>query len=187
MNQSSDAVLVRAIRAGDPRAFDVLHRRYARLLERHARSLLGSRRTLAEDLVQETFERAYRALLRDERDVIVGAWLYTLLRNRCLDELRQTRATALELYDEVAEAPDADPWAILERRHKLAELVMGIAGLPSRQRAALIAMVIEGAAHETVAARLGTSVGATKSLVCRARENLTRPAAGSATRADVSR
>ena len=168
---------MQAIRAGDRHAFEILHHRYARLLERYARALLGARRGLAEDLVQETFERAYRALLRDEREIALGAWLHTLLRNRCLDELRQTRPAALELIDDLAEAPFADAWTVLEHRQTLIDVTSRIAGLPSRQRAALVMLVLEGVAHEALATRLGISVGASKSLVCRARHNLANPTA----------
>lgn len=174
MTRADDCELVRAIRAGEADAFDVLHRRYARVLERYAYALLGPRRAVAEDVVQETFERAYRALLRDEREIAFGAWLRTLLRNRCLDELRKTRPAALELIDELVEAPGADPLTIVERREALSDLLRGIGALPSRQRAALVGLVLEGAAHELLASRLDTSVGATKSLVRRARENLGR-------------
>jgi RNA polymerase sigma-70 factor, ECF subfamily len=169
-----DAELVLAIRAGDASAFDALHGRYAALLQRYARRLLGARSALAEDLVQETFERAYRALLRDEREIMLGAWLHTLLRNRCLDELRRTRPAALELIDEIVEAPAGDPLAILERRQTVSELLSRIAALPARQRAALLGLVLGGLAHEAIAADLGTSVAATKSLVSRARDNLAR-------------
>lgn len=170
--RASDELLVLGVRSGDMRAFEVLYGRYRHTLERYARSVLRHHAGLAEDLVQEVFERAHRALLRDEREIALSAWLHTLVRNRYLDELRRTRPAALELLDGLTPALDGDPQAIFERQEAIAELLAQVLALPVRQRTALVALVLEGASHEALAARLQITVGASKSLVARARDRL---------------
>jgi RNA polymerase sigma-70 factor, ECF subfamily len=167
----SDDLLVRRLRAGDPGAFELIHQRHEGRLRRYAASRLGSRRSLAEDVVQEVFERAHRALLRDERPITLEAWLYTLVRNRCVDELRTSRAAVLQLP--AATGPGrGDPHERLARGDQLRVVLGRIMDLPPRQRTALVRTVFDGASHRCVARELGASVSAVKSLVARARAAL---------------
>ena len=172
-----DTALVRRLRAGDAAAFSEIHRRYRRELERHAARLLGERVCGAEDVVQEVFVRAHRALLADGRDVILRPWLHTLVRNRCLDELR--RPTAL-FADEVEahERPSVsgDPAWTIGRREELRAVVADVIALPARQRDVLVRHELQGVPHAQLAADLGISVAGSKSLANRARETLRRSA-----------
>jgi polyisoprenoid-binding protein YceI len=86
----SDEVLIERLRSGDPLAFDVIDARYRRALTRHAEWRLGpARRALAEELVQETFLRAYRSLMAGDREVLLRPWLYRILQNAIVDEQRR--------------------------------------------------------------------------------------------------
>ncbi len=173
----ADTTLVRRLRAGDPTAFPEIHRRYRRELERHAARLLGSRVTGAEDVVQEAFARAHRALLADNREVVLRPWLHTLVHNRCLDELRRP-AAPLPTGDERFECPSdtVDPAWVLGRREELRAVVADVVALPARQRDVLVRHELGGVPHAQLAADLGISVAGSKSLANRARETLRRSA-----------
>lgn len=178
-----DRELVARIRRGDELAFAAVHARYRAALERYAMRMLGSS-AAAEDAVQDAFVRAHQALLRDEREIELRPWLYRLVRNRCLDELkarpRVVGAVGGVALDEVGDAaaaevaPLADPVAATERRHALREVVADIAALPERQREVLLRRELDGQSHEELAAELGITVPASKKLANRARENLVK-------------
>lgn len=168
-----DTTLVARFRAGDDRAFDVLHARHRPSLLRLAERSLGPRRALAEDVVQDSFIRAYRALRADEREVAVTPWLRRIVHNRAMDELRRPRMLGLD------EAPAAharlaadDTAAVAQRRERLRLVVGDIVALPPRQREALVAHVMEGTPHADLALTLDASVAATKNLISRARMTL---------------
>lgn len=168
-----DTTLVARFRAGDDRAFDVLHARYRPSLLRLAERVLGPRRALAEDVVQDSFMRAYGALRADERDVALPPWLRRIVHNRAMDELRRPRMLGLD-ETPVAQARLAadDTAAVAQRRERLRLVVGDIVALPPRQRAALVAHVMEGTPHADLALTLDASVSATKNLINRARTSL---------------
>jgi RNA polymerase sigma factor (sigma-70 family) len=168
-----DAQLVRRLRAGDDAAFDVLHHRYAKRLERYAARVLGGRRALAEDVVQEALIRAHRALRRDHAPVNLAAWLHRLVRNCCLDELSRTRFAPLADDSDVPERSFAPaPHAVLEQRDAVHGLLADLAALPSAQRHALLRRELDGLGHEELARELGVTPQASKQLVHRARLNV---------------
>jgi RNA polymerase sigma factor (sigma-70 family) len=173
LTTTSDEMLVARVRAGDERAFELLHDRYRGRLERFAERLLGSRAAAAEDVVQESLWRAHRALLADDRPIAVRAWLFTIVRNRCFDVIRREPVLAHEVLEAVDGRED-DAHARLIRRDRLSAVVSDVLALPERQRAALVGHVMCDKPHTTVARELGTSVSATKTLVSRARTSLAR-------------
>jgi RNA polymerase sigma-70 factor (ECF subfamily) len=165
-----DDILVRAVRAGDDHAFSTIVTRFEPALLAYARQLLGGSHHDAEECVQDTFVRALRALRGSDRPMALKPWLYTILRNRCLDQLRRpNRGTDLALVEPVLSDVSADPHAALVRGDELRDLVGELNRLPARQRKALVMHELEGASHADIAARLDVSVGATKALVHRAR------------------
>jgi RNA polymerase sigma-70 factor (TIGR02960 family) len=167
---------------------------FATRLERHRRELhVHCYRMLAsfdeaEDVVQETFLRAWRARERFEGDGF-RAWLYRIATNACLDHLRRTsrQAKTLQslgeipwlqpypdrLLDEVAADPGAEPGAAVVARETI-ELtyVAVIQLLPARQRAALILRDVLGFSAAETAAQLDMTVPAANSALQRARATL---------------
>ena len=83
-----DEQLVTLVRRGHDGAFEVLFRRYQPRLLAFCRHMLGSTED-AEDVLQESFASAHRAMIADERPIVARAWLYRIARNRCLDHLRR--------------------------------------------------------------------------------------------------
>jgi RNA polymerase sigma-70 factor (ECF subfamily) len=168
----SDEQLIARLRAGDKAAFDVIDARYRRALIRHAEWRLGAaRRAMAEELVQETFLRAYRSLIASSREVALRAWLYRILQNAILDELRRPAPCDGD-PERVPHGTAEAAYDVALRRQHLRELVADVVALPVRQRRALVGHVLEGRDHDTIAASLGTTVGGSKGLVSRARASL---------------
>ena len=169
----SDAELVAALRAGRPAAADAIVARYAGPLTAFARGLMHGAHHDAEEAVQDALLRGLTALRRDERPIVLTPWLYAITRNACLDRLRRpVRTTDLAPLEPVLHDAGADPHARAVGREELAGLVADLRRLPERQRAALLGLELEDRSHEELAGALGVSVGASKALVCRARQGL---------------
>ena len=175
---ATDERLLARFRNGDEAAFALLHDRYrARLLAFVRRKLAAAAtRTDAEDVVQDVFLRAYYALRRDTREVRVRPWLYTVTHNRCLDYLARRSPRPLDLL-ETSRTPTRDPVEEAHRRERLRCMVSDIKRLPDRQRHALVMRELDGMSHVQLAERLEASIPAVKSLLARARVELTQVAA----------
>jgi RNA polymerase sigma factor (sigma-70 family) len=167
----SDEQLVGLFRAGSDDAFAVIHDRYRPRMFAYARQMLSGSRQDAEDAVQDVFVRAYGALRADERPIVLRAWLYRVAHNRCIDVMRRPAPAAVDVFD-VQRGPGQDPLAAAERREDLRQLVQDVRALPAQQRSALLMRELEGLSYGELAAALGTTVPAVKSLLVRARVGL---------------
>ena len=136
-------------------------------LRRYARALVGDRAT-ADDLVQDTLERAWLKLHLYRRGTDLRAWLFTVMHNVHVNRVRASRVTD-QLEDEMPElaqrAPQGD--ALLVR-----DLDRGITRLPAEQRAVLLLVTLEEMSYEQVARTLGIPIGTVMSRLSRAREKL---------------
>ena len=178
LDERRDARLVARVRAGDERAFAQIVAEHSPSLLAHARRMVGGHHD-AEDIVQDAFVRAHRALLADDREIALGGWLHTIVRNRALDRLRQTRPQAS--FEDAARLrpsdPADEPERAFERHEALGELVGGLRALPARQRTALVLHELEGLPHALIGRRLGVSEAASKTLLHRARAGMRQHAA----------
>jgi RNA polymerase sigma factor (sigma-70 family) len=169
----SDDDLVARFRAGDDAAFTEIHRRFRSQLVAFARRMLRGSGHDAEDVVQDAFIRAYRGLRVTDRAMALRPWLYMIVRNRALDELRTPQRS--DCYDDTAgliAVPANDPAQRCAERDEMRRLVAEIGRLPERQRMALVLREFDGRTHAETARALRTTVPATKSLIIRARSNL---------------
>jgi RNA polymerase sigma-70 factor (ECF subfamily) len=136
-------------------------------LRRYARALVGDRAT-ADDLVQDTLERAWAKLHLYRRGTDLRAWLFTVMHNVHVNRVRASRVTD-PLEDEMPElaqrAPQGD--ALLVR-----DLDRAITRLPGEQRAVLLLVTLEEMSYEQVARTLGIPIGTVMSRLSRAREKL---------------
>jgi RNA polymerase sigma factor (sigma-70 family) len=169
----SDDELVARFRCGDDAAFTVIHDRFRGPLIAFAGRMLRGTGHDAEDVVQDAFIRAYRGLRVTDRAMVLRPWLYMIVRNRALDELRSPQRT--DCFDDevgLAAVPAADPAQRVAERDEMRQLVAEIGRLPERQRMALVLREFDGRSHAETARALHTTVPATKSLIIRARSNL---------------
>jgi RNA polymerase sigma factor (sigma-70 family) len=169
----TDEALVARFRTGDDAPFDEIHRRYHHALLAFARRMLRGSGHDADDIVQDAFLRAYRGLRVTDRPMALRPWLYMIVRNRALDELRGPQRTSA-FDDEFAlnALPTVDAATRVEERDEMRQIVAEIGRLPERQRMALVLREFDGCSHVETAHRLQTTVPATKSLIIRARSNL---------------
>src|SRR5688500_2655125 len=108
-----DAAIVTAARAGDESAFTVLTERYRRALQVHSYRMVGSLDD-SEDLVQETFLKAWRKRESFRGRSSFRAWLYRIATNACLDFLEHNRRVLIRDVNTTApsglERPPHIPW-----------------------------------------------------------------------------
>ena len=136
-------------------------------LRRYARALVGDR-TTADDLVQDTLERAWAKLHLYRRGTDLRAWLFTVMHNVHVNRIRATRPVD-PLEDDMPELaqPQREPDALLVR-----DLDRAIARLPADQRAVLLLVTLEEMSYDEVARTLGIPIGTVMSRLSRAREKL---------------
>jgi RNA polymerase sigma-70 factor (ECF subfamily) len=166
----TDAEVVVAVLSGRPDAFAELVTRHHGPCLRFARHTLGDPDE-AEDVVQETFVRAYRGLGRYQERQTFRAWLFRILVNRCRSAAtRRRRRHERFVRDERALAGAvADPRPVdgFERR-----LGHALIGLDARHREAFLLKLGEGLDYEELARVTGASVPALKMRVKRARDHV---------------
>lgn len=173
MRRRSDLELVATFRAGEDDAFSEVVRRYGDPLLRYARQSLRGSAQDPEDVVQEALARAFTALRRDDRPMVLRPWLYCIVRNCVMDSLRAPLHATLD-----EDLPTRGATTAIDEvlaRCDLAALMEAVAALPERQRRALVLRTFEGRTYQAIAAELDTSVSATKALIARARAGV-RPA-----------
>jgi RNA polymerase sigma factor (sigma-70 family) len=167
-----DEKLIAMARAGNPGAFETMVDRYQGRLLGFCRQMLGSTED-AEDVLQEVFVNAYKAMLADEREINLRPWLYRIARNRCLNYLRKPKADAQESMDMVPEVDAASTAEMVHNREEFRQILSDVNKLPETQRAALLLREMDALSYEEIAAAMDTTVPSVKSLLVRARISLT--------------
>ncbi len=170
--QHDDEAVVRQARDGNEEAFRVLVERHGRSVYRLAFRMTG-RQEDAEDVVQETFIRAFRQLSRFEARSNFGTWLYRIGFNCAIDYMRgrphrETPEDAETL--EAKSAPESSPGAdALVYAGEISERVQSaLNGLSEKERAAFIMRHYHGHSIEEIGAALGMKTNATKHSIFRA-------------------
>ena len=130
-------------------------------------------RDLADDVVQETFLRLWsRAASYNSATARLTTWLHNIAHNLCVDSFRRDARITYTDNDEVEPAPGHGPEASHEAVQRSAQVRRALAGLPERQRSALLLCHYQGLSNRDAAAILDVSVEALESLLARARRKL---------------
>ena len=158
---ATDAALIAAWRSGDERAATELVRRHTRAL---ARFLAGAGAPEADldDLVQETFVRAFRALDRFRGQCQFRTWLLTIGSNALKDAGRRARRVRIVALDEDLRAPEGDPHERAVASEAERHLTQELGRLPPMQRNVFLMRAQQGLEYDEIAAALGTSAGAAR-------------------------
>jgi len=159
------------VRAGNSGAFDTIVDRYQARLLGFCRQMIGSTED-AEDVLQEVFVNAYKAMMADNREINLRPWLYRIARNRSLNHLRKPRAVAQESMDMVPMVDAASTAEKVHNREEFRQLLQDVTKLPETQRAALLLREIDALSYEEIAEAMDTTVPSVKSLLVRARISL---------------
>jgi len=164
------ADLLAALAAGDRSTFARVTKAHYDFVYRIAWRMLGGPGD-AEDVAQDVFLRLWRnaGQVRDARSL--RAWLARVATNLAIDRLRRRRPDGPAEMPELAD-PGAGPERQAERRAAGDIVSAAIAGLPERQRVAIVLTYYEELANAEVAEALGVSVEAVESLLARARRKL---------------
>jgi RNA polymerase sigma-70 factor (ECF subfamily) len=181
----SDAMLVERAVAGDQRAFELLVIKYQRRIERLIGRMVRDV-NLVEDIAQETFIRAYRALHQFRGDAQFYTWLYRIAVNtakRFLLKLKHDPAvfqSALQSSDEDDEtfqrrsepSTDETPESVLAAKEIGEAVNAALEALPDDLKQALTLREIDGLSYEEIADVMNCPLGTVRSRIFRARESV---------------
>lgn len=177
--QPSDLEIIDRIRGGDRDAYRLLVERYSRRVFRLAYRLTGHTDD-ADEVVQESFLRAYRQIHRYESRATFGTWIFRIASNYAIDVLRVRKRYVMQRSDggpeetgdveEPSKAPLQDRLAFSgEIRERLES---ALAGLSEQERAAFVLRHMEGLSIPEASETLGINDGATRHSVFRAVKKL---------------
>ena len=157
--------MIRRIRADELDAFEVFFERHRSLVFRTAYGLTGDR-TAAEEILQDTFIRAYRHRMTLRDDISPVPWLHRVALNLCYTRLGRRRldtdpidtTAAGELRDNALEPPD---WAIREELRR--SIRAGIAALAPKHQGVIVLYYLHGLSLQETASTLDVALGTVKS------------------------
>ncbi|MEY2681644.1 MAG: hypothetical protein RIQ66_205 [Pseudomonadota bacterium] len=190
----TDAELVLRVQQGDKRAFELLVVKYQRRVERLISRLIRDSAEV-EDVAQEAFIKAYRALPQFRGESAFYTWLYRIAvntaKNFLVSQGRRPRPLADAPAEEDGESFDAadvvedinTPDAVLHSRQVAETVNVAIEALPPDLRTALTLREIEGLTYEEIAEAMDCPIGTVRSRIFRAREAIAerlRPLLGTA-------
>ncbi len=179
----SDEELMLECRKGDMSAFELLVRRYQDALVNYIHYTINDYHR-AEDLAQETFLRVFKSASRYEPKASFKSWLYTIATNLSRNEIRnRARRKTCFLEDMVDENEDVydsefmidtrfQPDILYEKKERQQLIKKTLKQLPENQRLALTLVTYQELSYEEISEILNCSVGAVKSLLHRARQNM---------------
>ncbi|KCZ52586.1 hypothetical protein HY29_04720 [Hyphomonas beringensis] len=167
---SSDLDQITRAAAGDPAAVSALVDRYSGGVLAVATRMLGDVQE-AEDVTQETFLRAWKALPDWQPRAKFSTWLHRVALNLCYDRLRKRREVTMEHLPERTD-PALNPAEELEQKQRVRAVEAAIIALPERQAAALTLCALQGHSQAEAAEIMEVSVDALESLLARARRGL---------------
>lgn len=166
LRDRSDTELLAAHVAGDHAAFGELYRRHEHRLRRLARRTTGCHDD-AEDALQDAMLAAHRAAGSFRHHAAVGSWLHRIVLNACLDRLRRNGFHRVELHDEMIWVPDRTAEV-----DTALQVGAALRRLPAGQRAAVVAVDMQGYSIADAAVALGVAPGTVKSRCSRGRARL---------------
>lgn len=179
-----DAELIDRVRQGDKRAFDLLVLKYQRRIMRLLARMVRNPSDI-EDIAQETFIKAYRALPDFRGDSAFYTWLYRIAVNTArnwhvaLNRRPQTINPAEndegETFDQIDNLTDINtPEALLASRQVADTISQAMQELPDDLRIAILLREVEGMSYDDIAQTMQCPIGTVRSRIFRARETIAR-------------
>ena len=183
LNPDPDAALVERVKQGDVRAFEMLVVKYQRRIERLIGRMVRDV-DLVQDIAQETFIRAYRALPQFRAESAFYTWLYRIAVNTAKKALVDMKRDPVMTYTAIQGNDDDDetyrggmeptdgetPEALLASKEIAATVNAAIAALSEDLRQAITLREIEGLSYEEISDVMNCPIGTVRSRIFRARE-----------------
>lgn len=182
MDREADQVLVSRVQAGDQGAFNLLVLKYQRKVLRLVSRLIRDPAEV-EDVVQESFIKAYRALPQFRGDSAFYTWLYRIAVNTAKNHLVSLGKQPIPMTDLTSDEEDTEsfdsgavvadnqtPESLLLSRQIAETVNRSIEALPPDLRAAITLREIEGLSYEEIAEAMNCPIGTVRSRIFRARE-----------------
>lgn len=175
----NEEALINAAKRGDVSAFNRLVLHYQELSYNVAHRIMGQPQA-AEDITQESFIAAYKALNRF-RGGSFKSWLLRIVTNRCYDELRRHKRRPQSSLDQLTEdnesfafmrSPTDGPETLQQRAELVRAIERCLQALPDDQRVAAVLCDVEGYDYDEIAGIMSVSLGTVKSRISRARGKL---------------
>ena len=179
----SDEDLMMECRRGDMSAFELLVRRYQDALVNYIYHIINDYHR-AEDLAQETFLRVFKSANRYEPKASFKSWLYTIATNLSKNEIRNRNRRNTYFIEDLVEEGETvydsgfmadtryQPDILYEKKERQQLIRKALNQLPENQRLALTLVTYQELSYEEIAEILKCSLGAVKSLIHRARQNM---------------
>lgn len=179
----ADALLVDRAKRGDTRAFEMLVVKYQRRIERLVGRMVRDA-DLVQDIAQESFIRAYRALPQFRGESAFYTWLYRIAVNTAKKALVELKRDPVVIESAMASADDGDetshagneltdgetPEAVLASKEIASAVNAAVEGLSEELRQAIVLREIEGLSYEEIAEAMNCPIGTVRSRIFRARE-----------------
>lgn len=181
LSRREDADLIERAVAGDQQAFAQLRQKYYPTIAGLIRRMMRNSDDI-EDLIQETFVKAFNAIATFNHDYAFSTWLYRIASNHCIDFLRKKRLKTFSI-DQPIETSDGEiqyeisdstwlPDSDIHTREKTALLQNAIQELPEKYRVVIELRHGEELDYQEIANKLGLPLGTVKAHLFRAREML---------------
>jgi RNA polymerase sigma-70 factor, ECF subfamily len=180
-SREKDLEAVKRVLAGDSSAFQLLQDKYTRIIVALVRKMVRNEDDV-EDLAQETFIKAYKALKTFQPGYSFSAWIYRIASNTCIDFLRKKRFLTVSLSQPLGNSEDdyffeiedksyvPDLGVLAEERKKA--LKLAIDNLPDNYREIIKLRHEEELDYNMISERLGLPLGTVKAHLFRARKLL---------------
>src|SRR5512134_275646 len=180
----ADALLVERVKRGDSRAFEMLVVKYQRRIERLIGRMVRDA-DIVQDIAQETFIRAYRALPKFRGESAFYTWLYRIAVNTAKKTLVEMKRDPVVIESSMSAAGEDDeetyraereltdgatPEAVLASKEIAQTVNAAIEALSDELRQAITLREIEGASYEEIAELMNCPIGTVRSRIFRARE-----------------
>jgi RNA polymerase sigma factor (sigma-70 family) len=162
------APLIEECKKGSSKAQFMLYNQYSKAMYNLAYRMMNNRED-AEDILQETFTECFRNIASFRFESTFGAWLKSILMNRCINQIRKKKADLV--YYETLPVVAADE-EDTETAYDTTRIFKGIEQLPDGYRIVLTLYLLEGYDHTEISQIMGISESTSKSQYSRAREKL---------------
>jgi len=161
------APLIEECRKGSSKAQYMLYKQYSKAMYNLAYRMMNNRED-AEDILQETFTECFRNIGTFRFESTFGAWLKSILMNRCINQLRKKK-TELVYYETLPAVAEEEEQ---ETNYDTNKIFRGIERLPDGYRIILTLYLLEGYDHTEISQIMGISESTSKSQYSRAKEKL---------------